>query len=534
MTLTVRQCYAETQLRLAKLHNPHVSLDQPVRRVQTMEILDDFPNYLLPGDLLLTTAYNLRNRPDLAASLPAQLRQCGVTALVIKGGYYLETTPLNLIHAASTCGLPVFELPREVPFVDITTSIYGHLMKDHYKHLLDMQQLHHKLTQVVLEGYALDELITYLVELLGRPIVLETVDGTVLASGGLPADAPPTALTLAAVRQRQRQGLGSLAAAAAETTIEYVEHRPVYGVKARWVTPVAVESQVEAYLSVLDIGGPELISTALEHAATVVALSLFTERKVAAERARLSADLVRDLLDGTEHNEQFLLLRGRRLGIDLSPPRLLLVLEADSGSLAHLEAVRDWAQRLLPDQTLIAPVSEHVVVLAPAVNRREMREFLTELETSLDQAGIIGFRCGVSNTVDETRRYEAGYREAVAALQLGRRLFGGSAVYWYSDLELYDVFLRHLGSETIHRLGTRLVGDVAPELVATVDAFFQCDESLVRTAKMLQVHRNTVVYRLRRFEELTEVNMSRAEDRFRVRLGLMFHRLIDAFEDGTA
>jgi len=40
-------------------------MDRLVHRVQWMEILDDFADFLMPGDLLLTTGYNLARDVDL-------------------------------------------------------------------------------------------------------------------------------------------------------------------------------------------------------------------------------------------------------------------------------------------------------------------------------------------------------------------------------------------------------------------------------------------------------------------------------------
>ena len=41
------------------------------------------------------------------------------------------------------------------------------------------------------------------------------------------------------------------------------------------------------------------------------------------------------------------------------------------------------------------------------------------------------------------------------------------------------------------------------EMIKTLDAYLQCDRSWVATASTLNVHRQTVVYRIQRIEQIT-------------------------------
>jgi purine catabolism regulator len=54
-------------------------------------------------------------------------------------------------------------------------------------------------------------------------------------------------------------------------------------------------------------------------------------------------------------------------------------------------------------------------------------------------------------------------------------------------------------------LGPLLAYDSArsSDMVRTLDAYLMCDRSWVKTATKLDVHRQTVVYRMQRIEELT-------------------------------
>ena len=130
--ITIAELAATTALGTATLRAGRDGLDRTARRVQWMEVLDDYADYLAEGDLLLTTAYNLRDDADLQRELARRLVECGVAAMVVKCGYYLEQVPHAVCRQADRYGLPVFELPREVAFVEISQSIYERLVSRSY------------------------------------------------------------------------------------------------------------------------------------------------------------------------------------------------------------------------------------------------------------------------------------------------------------------------------------------------------------------------------------------------------------------
>jgi len=104
----VSELREHTALGRATLLAGSDGLGRRVQRVQWMEVLDDHADYLAPGDLLLTTAYNLRDDATLQRVLADQLNGAGVAAMVVKCGYYLEQVPYAVRDQAERLGLPLF------------------------------------------------------------------------------------------------------------------------------------------------------------------------------------------------------------------------------------------------------------------------------------------------------------------------------------------------------------------------------------------------------------------------------------------
>jgi purine catabolism regulator len=65
------------------------------------------------------------------------------------------------------------------------------------------------------------------------------------------------------------------------------------------------------------------------------------------------------------------------------------------------------------------------------------------------------------------------------------------------------------------------------DLIKTLEAFFNCHGNLSQTAEVLIVHRNTLLYRMNRINEIAEIDLNRPETRLALHLALTIQRLLD-------
>lgn len=104
------------------------------------------------------------------------------------------------------------------------------------------------------------------------------------------------------------------------------------------------------------------------------------------------------------------------------------------------------------------------------------------------------------------------FRQAVAAAHLGSLQGLLGEVVIYADVALQALLAaNHDACRTIvrHQLGQLLH---RPDLLRTVRAYLDCDLVAQRTAEALDVHPNTVAYRLRQIEEVAQINIHSVRD----------------------
>jgi purine catabolism regulator len=116
-------------------------------------------------------------------------------------------------------------------------------------------------------------------------------------------------------------------------------------------------------------------------------------------------------------------------------------------------------------------------------------------------------------------------------MQLCQRL-NLSQVVEFGSLGVYRLLSALEDNATVQAFARQIIGPLAEydrqhrgSLVETVDAFFKHHGNISRTADSLYVHRNTLLYRLERIQELTNHDMDQADMRLAMHLALKLWQL---------
>jgi len=264
-----------------------------------------------------------------------------------------------------------------------------------------------------------------------------------------------------------------------------------------------------------------------ERASVVTALLLLLRRSVAEAENRVRGELIVDLLTAPDREPAGLAQRGRRLGIDLDRPHLVLVSEATTGSRERLAGA--VMQYLFGSGSISAEQAGAVVMLLshdgtpPGEAARAAAAQLSHLVGTPVTVAAAG-------PVSGPRAIASAHTEAVRglrALQALGRTGDGACV---ADLGFLGVLLgdRHdVDGFVTTTLGPLLEYDArrGTDLVRTLEAYFACGGNLTRSKDELHVHVNTVVQRLDRIQTLLGADWSSPERALELQLALRLHLL---------
>lgn len=247
-----------------------------------------------------------------------------------------------------------------------------------------------------------------------------------------------------------------------------------------------------------------------------------------AQDSRLREELVLNLIR-SDTLSPALIEWAQRLGIDLNQPRVVAVVEVDSGQLGVDSAMSELQQlqTLLttPERdNLIAIVSlTEMVVLKPALNAHgrydqdEHRRRVDQLLLRMKESGHLRMRIALGNYFTGPGSIARSYRTARTTLMVGKQRMPDSRSYFYQDLVLPVLLDSLRGGWQANELSRPLARlksmDSNGLLRRTLVAWFSHNVQPSLTARALFIHRNTLEYRLNRISELTGLDLSSFDDR---------------------
>jgi len=247
-----------------------------------------------------------------------------------------------------------------------------------------------------------------------------------------------------------------------------------------------------------------------------------------AQDSRLREELVLNLIR-SDTLSPALMEWAQRLGIDLNQPRVVAVVEVDSGQLGVDSAMSELQQLqtmlTTPERdNLIAIVSlTEMVVLKPAFNTygrfdaEDHRKRVELLLSRMKERGHLRMRIALGNFFTGPGSIARSYRTAHTTMVVGKQRMPEQRSYFYQDLVLPVLLDSLRGGWQANELSRPLAKlksmDNNGLLKRTLISWFSNNVQPSATAKALYIHRNTLEYRLNRISELTGLNLSHFDDR---------------------
>jgi sugar diacid utilization regulator len=404
-----------------------------------------------------------------------------------------------------------------------------------------------RFTNLVLDGSNIAEITATVAELTGKPCDVYDQAGRRLAralpvgfeGGTVPEVLSPAFRELAPVKAAL-DAIGGRASGV-------IGPLPDVGLRHRFLlAPIMTRDAAWGTLVVMEAGSRfrSLDMHVARRAAINVSLELSAERRAVRAEWDARVALVGELIRGSD-DVTSIRRRAEYLSVDLDAPHAVCLITADRLPASCLMPTAEQiAAAFAADgesgEVLATGVTEGILVVvgldpgqprprALAGVRRRAEAVLGTLAPTLRVAAA------VSNACLRPEDYPKAHQQARQVMDCIRTLVDvdGPVVLTVTDLGAGRLLLASAGREEVDRfiddaLGP-LIDQTVPmlnDLLETVRVFFATTRSVRRTARELEVHENTIRYRLGRIEELTGLAIaSDPDDQLTAQTALLALRL---------
>jgi purine catabolism regulator len=436
-----------------------------------------------PGWVILTLGFRLRRNPEAQRALVVELDEAGVTALGLGLGSAFKAPPKAMLAEARTRGFPVFTIPLTTSFRDMIRDVYQALLSDDlrgYQRLVSMQ---HHLLDAFDDRHPEETVLIRLASLV-------QATAAVLGPGG-----------------QVERATGPVAG---ETIWPEIASRPQtvmeFEVGGSQVAAVPITRTTPArWLVAVSRSGPHRSPTT-KHALRITAPLLSAMSRLnetaRAQELEIKASLLAELAQpSTKVDLPGLLSRAAVVGIDFTAPVTVARFAVRSPEKAADELPASLATAL---QSLAIP---HLVRAeragALALIQADARVCEEALSSCLAAVARLGAVMAIGRPVKEPAEIAASAADAALCLAQLLRTNGGR-VLRYQELDLDAMMLSEVPYERVEGKIAEILGalEEQPRLRETLEAYFEHDLDVAKTAAALFLAPNSMRYRLRRIEEL--------------------------------
>ncbi len=476
------------------------------------------------GELALLTLAQVRRLNETLPHLLTSLDNAGVAAVAVATQ---ETLDAESLTYANRTHLPLIVLPSTLLLEEIEREVITFVVSFRGEVERKAVELSQHLMQLGAQGAGIEGMCDQLAQDLGAWVVVQDAEMRIRVQAAphqehvLPL---PEVLTDEALKQREL---------------------------ARIMEPILIRHEVVGYLSL--IGDERTFNYAarfvLERVVMVLALEFVRERERVEVESRYHVEAFTDVIQGHYQQADEMLARARLLGYDLTIPQVVVVVEPtveqmrqDVDTTQWNRRVRDEFIRSWPTSWVLSDVSRVTALLpvAPKITGHDEDEqsIVTRIQRMHDyvQRGSIrkanySFGIGrIAKTIDDIPQ---SFREAQRALEIGKQLFGEGQVHAFSRLGIYRLLFHLDGQSELaafyqEMLGSLLQHDNRHEgspYIETLEEFFRYNGNLSEMARATHFHRNSLIYRLKRIEEILGCSLEDPETRLSLQIALKIHNL---------
>lgn len=458
------------------------------------------------GELAIVTVRSIRvldDRLDLAAVMQSLADRGGVAVAII------GDASADAITVADRMLMPLLRLPSSQSAAEVHHAAVRFII-DQRTHLSEREQeLRNQLTELAMAGAGAAAITERLASLLDATAVwLDSAGELRHATGDQPLVASLTALLPALQRWSALQPLS-----AADPPVCTLDVATGTALSA----PIPLRECIGGWVVVTSTSADQaFLRVGVASAASAIAIELARERAVLEVRDDLEGDLVSALVQGSYSSAAALDARAQRLGLDLAGDNAVIVIASPEGAMPSLLGVARKSLEAHLGRGLVGVHASTLCVVVPQAGAAsEMGRLAEALLRDCITMGGGGLSAGVGRSGPGLGGVSGSHAQAQRAMSMGRQLFGPELAVQFSRLGVHRLLavladhpeLAHFVDERLGEL-RRHDGRGGSDLVATLDAFLACHGSPTEAAHRLHLHRNTVLYRLRRIEDIAHVDLA--------------------------
>jgi purine catabolism regulator len=506
------------------LVNPSVDLDRPLELVDTAET-PDVHFYVGKNTFLITTAMIYKDNQDQLCDLIKGLSKLNITALAIKLGRFVDRLDNKVIETAIDLNFPLLIIPQTITTGQVYREVTSFILDSTRENLLFAFNIQKKFYNLALENSSSKTLIQSLSTMIKRTVILVDPFGNVTTSS--------RGFDVEFYKKSIRRIIENISDLSDEESVKRSNIIDKFNENMNIdIYPIKISKYYPYYLIIID---PEdyrffSINLAIEQAILVLAFSLYKDFRVAfsalaAEYNNINHIINLEVLNNTvEDNisslkKKNILKEGNYYQVAIiSVVHNNIPIENHSFRVEWFTLIYEWLKEKIESRyedevALLPDVNSYNLILIIQNQDFPLEENFKAYRTIIYKTLNLELVFGVGTEVTSSLNLKNTYSHAKNALEKGNIKNDIDFIKYYTPLEILDL-MQSISPEKVRSVVMNNLGPLANpkdkyllDLQNTLETYLNYNCDITKTAAHLFVHRNTVIYRIEKCEELLGVRI---------------------------
>lgn len=527
---------------------------RPVESVSVIEV--PVENFVRQNELVLTTGVGCGSDTELLLGFVSDVLNCRASGLAIATGRHVMKIPPEVIHLGNKHDFPIIEIPWETRFSDITRQILNSLNHHQQNLLKESSEIQDQLLNLILSSSDLSEIANFVYHRIHSPVIIVNRQGHVIGQS-LGAE------VLAGEWSKNTQfGFKALASTPehreSRTTTSPYQRMHKVGTHRFVKVPIRSASELLGHLVTsvsadIEDASPLSLESAyvMEHASTAAAFAFLRTNLIQSTQTRLRNNFVWNLANGEMESWDAIVTQAEFYGYQIRPQNVCLLANFENLHQIFNKSVRDvsfdhWSENTLErleaciqevqgagQHALMTTHHQHQLMIFYGTSMDDdpdtsLSFLIDALQARMNDVveGLI-ISWGIGNYQAGSQAFHQSYQQAQRALELGLRKKGRGHRTYFSEVSLNEAFVKFANDEEIQKVTYAVLGRLLQydkhkgmDLVNTLTTYLRHQGNVSQTSRALNIHRQTLIYRLHKIESLTDRSLSDPEDLFLLDLSL--------------
>lgn len=512
----------------------------------------DIMDWVQAGEFLLTTAYffdkdNLEAQKEL-------IRNCAsknLAGLGIKVKPYLDSLPQELIDLANQLNFPLINIHQSIPLSDVMLPVFKEIFKKQAFLLEKIEKVHEEFMSIMLGGKGIEEITGVVHKNVDNPVVLSLKysDQIIEKFGDVNLSTKERLLKDVKDFYSPNDGRSKLKRLDEDRVL--VNGRFV----RRMIMPIILKDDVYGHIFTWStntpIGGFDL--SIIESASTTIALAVLQELSVKEVEIRYRSEFFEDLISTDSKRKKKALERTHFFNLK---PNNYYVIEVMSFKLKFEgEKPDDYVFEYLQDYSnMIVSTVEEVMdylnldgIVSTKLNGIQILLSFKDLD-SVDEKletfneKLVGtlsrkfedidISVGVGRAYKGLENVNKSFADAVKTIRTAK-IITKKDVVTFDELGIFKILSQDFLIEELedfYKTTLKPLVDYdekkSTEFVKTLEAYFTYNGNLTRMSEHLFTHYNTILYRINRINEITNMDLNDPNNRLNLEIALKIRELL--------